>query len=350
MGFSNPDNPFLELLIWDSGSGIPLQLQETIFEAFSQTKESDKQHGFGLGLFITKSLIDLLGGSITLESKIDKGSSFKCNIPLKTSTVKSLPKLSETLHFDTEITAVLVDDEKAQLVFLEAILEQQNIPYVSFQNSKKALQFIKTHKPDIVLTDIQMPVMDGFSLTKKIKQDITTAHIPVIGLTGNNSFSDQEFKNIGFSENLLKPYKPNFLLSKISQLLDLEITTNQTPNKISHSSHKSAFYDLTDIIAFMDNDLDAVKRVLSTFYKSTLNHIEKWEEAIVHKNRIQLKDLAHKMYPMFMQINAFKISKQLRKIDIEDINLQNNLYTECTLLKTEIEKTIRDLRGFINID
>jgi len=154
---SEQGNPCLKLIITDSGVGIPLEKQETIFEAFSQTKKSDIKNGFGLGLYITKNLVDLLGGQISLKSEFKKGSAFTVSIPLKPSEITLLPKEKLVLEPTTEISVVLIDDEQSQLVFLEAIMEQQGIACTSFQDPKKALVFIEKNVPNLILTDIQMP-------------------------------------------------------------------------------------------------------------------------------------------------------------------------------------------------
>jgi len=346
--YSDQNKPFLKLLVADSGIGIPIEQQEHIFEAFSQSSESNKRNGYGLGLYITKNLIDLLGGSISLKSELGKGSAFTCRIPLKNSEIQQTSKNNINIPAATETTVVLIDDEKSQLVFLEAILEQQNISCVSFENAEKALKFIEIEKPNLVLTDIQMPIIDGFTLVRKMKTNPVTSIIPVIGLTGNSSFSSEEFQTAGFSNHILKPYKPHFLLEKISTLLDLKIDTNTHLNISNNSTYKGLLYDLTDIIHFMDNDIDAVKKVIVTFYESTQNHILEWENAILEKNCVLLKNLAHKMYPMFMQIKASKVSMRLRKLDLEEIDTKENLFVECEKIQVYIIKTMEDLKSFID--
>jgi len=345
---SEQGNPCLKLIITDSGVGIPLEKQETIFEAFSQTKKSDIKNGFGLGLYITKNLVDLLGGQISLKSEFKKGSAFTVSIPLKPSEITLLPKEKLVLEPTTEISVVLIDDEQSQLVFLEAIMEQQGIACTSFQDPKKALIFIEKNVPNLILTDIQMPVMDGFSVAKTLREFNPTSKIPIIGLTGNGSFSKEEFKIAGFSSHLLKPYKPILLLKEISKLTGFLPKINSTKNKTTANPiYKNPHYDLSDIVFFMDNDIVAVKKVLATFHSNTEYQIKEWKKAISEKNHLLLQNLAHKMYPMFMQINAVKVSKQLKKMDREKI-MANKLFLEAKKTEVEIIKTMKDLETFIS--
>lgn len=345
---SEQGNPCLKLIITDSGVGIPLEKQETIFEAFSQTKKSDIKNGFGLGLYITKNLVDLLGGQISLKSEFKKGSAFTVSIPLKPSEITLLPKEKLVLEPTTEISVVLIDDEQSQLVFLEAIMEQQGIACTSFQDPKKALVFIEKNVPNLILTDIQMPVMDGFSVAKTLREFNPTSKIPIIGLTGNGSFSKEEFKIAGFSSHLLKPYKPILLLKEISKLTGFLPKINSTKNKTTANPiYKNPHYDLSDIVFFMDNDIVAVKKVLATFHSNTEYQIKEWKKAISEKNHLLLQNLAHKMYPMFMQINAVKVSKQLKKMDREKI-MANKLFLEAKKTEVEIIKTMKDLETFIS--
>lgn len=338
---------FLKLVVTDSGVGIPIEKQQTIFEAFSQNKASDKNLGYGLGLYITKKLMDALQGQISLQSDIGRGSMFECLIPLQKPDLflqtddKSFEK---SVNKHNEITVVLVDDEEAQLIFLEAILSQKNIFCISFNNSRKALDFIIANNPSLVITDIQMPIMDGFSLVKSIKAHKEAFKIPVIGLTGNSLFKEYQFKEAGFSDHLLKPYKPDCLLNKISQLLKIEIQTNGRLNPKRAEEYNNNDFDLRDIYMFMENDEIAVQKVLDTFCDSTEKNMEFWKKAIVNKNKLELKNLAHKMYPMFMQINARSISTKLKSIELETTNKNHDLFSECKTIQNQIEEVINKLK------
>jgi len=343
------DAPFLKLIISDSGIGIPEEQQGKIFDAFSQNKKSDQKDGFGLGLYITKSLIDLLGGKISLRSELGEGSTFECWIPLQEVEKKEILNPVVISKEASEISVVLIDDEETQLIFLEAILEKHHINYTSFQNVEKALTFIEEQIPSLILTDIQMPIMDGFSLVSKLKSNTITSGIPVIGLTGNSSYSSTEFDVVGFSAHLLKPYKPCHLLQKITTLLNIKMEDSNQQKNNNSSPYKNEDYDLTDLIYFMDDDFDAVKKILNTFYENTQIHVKEWENAIAERNIVGLRKRAHKMYPMFMQIKSIKVAEKLRIIDTEEVPNDDDFYIQAKKIKPEIEKILQDLKQSILI-
>ncbi len=347
----NSNNPVLKLSVSDSGVGIDTQQQESIFEAFKQNETTKTQNykGFGLGLFITKNLIKLLDGELSVTSQLGKGSSFKCLIPIEKSTTSLIKNTSKKIILPNQnISVVIIDDEISQLTFLKAVLDQNKIKHTSFQNAKNALGFIIKNKPTIVLTDIQMPIMDGFELIKILKKHPKTDKIPVIALTGNNIFTPQSFKKAGFSSNLMKPYKPQQLLEIIASFINIEINTPEA-TKIQNKELEliTPYYNLTDLVLFMDNDLIAVKKIIETFYSSTLNHVKEWEEAISFKNQNTIKYLAHKMLPMFMQIHAKNISIQLKEIDQREIIDQPCFYKDCEIIQDEILNILKNIKKFI---
>jgi len=137
-------------------------------------------------------------------------------------------------------------------------------------------------------------------------------------------------------------------LKEISKLTGFLPKINSTKNKTTANPiYKNPHYDLSDIVFFMDNDIVAVKKVLATFHSNTEYQIKEWKKAISEKNHLLLQNLAHKMYPMFMQINAVKVSKQLKKMDREKI-MANKLFLEAKKTEVEIIKTMKDLETFIS--
>jgi len=344
--------PYLKLNISDSGVGIPEEKKDRIFEAFSQDEsiKSQGQNGFGLGLYITKNLVDLLEGELTVDTEVGKGSAFNCLIPLQQIEANKNPqnKITEFSTSISEISIVIVDDEKAQLVFLEAVFEQYKINCYSFQDSIKALDFIEANLPSLVITDIQMPTMDGFSFMDKLKKNSLTSKIPVIGLTGNSSFLKQNFIKAGFTHHLLKPYKPTELLHLISSTLYIEIKIKKEGSQQKENNLISNYFDLTDLVSFLDNDRGAVNKIIETFCESTQQQLLDWEIALLDKNKVELKYIAHKIQPMFLQFKANKVSGALKKISMDEIKDETDFYTCCASVKTKIVDTLNHLEYFIS--
>ncbi len=169
---------FIDLIIevTDTGIGISKEMQEEIFNPFVQVQGQNvkKYGGTGLGLAITYRLVHLMNGTITLQSKLNIGSSFKIRIP-EVSYLRDIEKRMEEIHLDTEdiefekATIIVVDDVEHNRKYLIDALKKTNIKVIEAEDGQKAFNLAKKIVPDLIITDIRMPVLDGFSLLDKLK-------------------------------------------------------------------------------------------------------------------------------------------------------------------------------------
>ncbi|WP_029489830.1 ATP-binding response regulator [Aquimarina agarivorans] len=343
-------------MVSDSGIGITEEKQKHIFDAFSQGDISTTVYeGFGLGLFITKSLVDLLRGTLTLESELGKGSTFVCYLPLQeTNTTAQEAKqknaiTSKDLVSIKSIHILIVDDDSYQLGFLQEILNHYKIPHTAFHDVEEAVAFAQNEKPNLIFTDIQMPIHDGFDFLKLLNANPITAKIPVVALTGNTEKSAQEYIEKGFANRLLKPYKPDHLIATIKEIINVEILPSSI-RSLPQLNLVTSSYDLTDMSLFLEQDMDAVKKILGTFLVITQERIVKWEQAISKKDFETLKDLAHKMNPMFTQVKAESVYKNLRVIERTKENETIGFYGLCDETLQAIKTTIGELELFMATD
>ena len=209
--------------IKDTGIGIPENQIDTIFEAFRQTEgQSAKYGGTGLGLPITKRLIEAMNGKITVKSEIGKGSTF-C-IHLKNIIVQNIQKSEseltpiENIRFNKP-TILLVDDIESNRDVVKYYLEEYNCIVAEAENGKEAIDFLKAHKPDLILMDIQMPVLDGYEATKQIREQKQFASIPVIALTALAMKEQVEKYGEIFNNYLKKPIATDELIKAIMEFL-----------------------------------------------------------------------------------------------------------------------------------
>lgn len=231
--------PKIQICIEDSGKGIPKDQQQLIFERFYQMEE-DSANGTGIGLALVKNLTDLHHGTIKVESNVGAGSKFIIEIPYsepsQTSDIqaeeswedRSLSKNSlhiinekelVTAEKQKEHTVLIAEDNKELRIYISSLLTHlYNV--LTAENGKIALDIAQKELPDIILSDILMPEMDGKEFCKQIKQDIHTCHIPFIMLTALASENYQkEGLTVGADDYLIKPFNPDILLSKISNIL-----------------------------------------------------------------------------------------------------------------------------------
>lgn len=225
----------LAIEVKDTGIGIPADKQEKIFERFFQTDvpESMVNQGTGIGLAITKEFVKLHNGIISVQSEPDKGACFTVLLParkiyepsLRTTTSPVLVEdeeqiiAEESQQSGRKKTIIIVEDNEDLRFYLKDNLKAQ-YHVEEAANGKEGWEKIKQINPDLVVSDIMMPLMDGVELAGKIKTETLTAHIPVILLTAMGSEEKQlEGLNVGVNDYITKPFTFEILASRIRNLL-----------------------------------------------------------------------------------------------------------------------------------
>ena len=196
---------YLELSVRDTGRGVPLEIQDHIFEPFYTTKDFGK--GTGLGLSVTHGIVKSLGGAISVESEAGKGALFTVYLPIYAGEVGTSEFAAETGdQSGGNETILLVDDEECILASLKRALDMSGYRVVAIRDSAEALDLFASEPAgfDLVITDLTMPKMTGIELARKILE--ISPGIPVILSTGFNDLIDEgEAKSLGIRELLLKP-------------------------------------------------------------------------------------------------------------------------------------------------
>ena len=204
----------------DTGIGIPEDKQKLIFERFTQANNNITREygGSGLGLTIIKRLLMLQGSEIQLTSTVGKGSKFFFYLKFKNSLAKSnyQPEVSGGKSDLNGISVLLVEDVEFNIFVAEMMLNNWNAKVDKAENGMVAIEKVKTTKYDLILMDIQMPVMDGYTATEEIRKFNKT--VPIIALTASLSIDIQEKANqVGMNGFITKPFNPNELFAMISK-------------------------------------------------------------------------------------------------------------------------------------
>lgn len=339
----------LELRVKDSGIGISKEKQDSIFEEFSQEDNSieKKFGGTGLGLAITKRLAHLLEGDIWVESEPGMGSEFIIEIPVEKyqlSGKKSSDQIIEKNYAASGLKALVVDDEPGQLSLTVELSRSMGFEIDTAANGKIALEKISQKDYDLILTDIQMPVLDGFELIKTIRGTDEIMHLPVIALSGRTDLEKQVYMDAGFDEKLLKPYKSATLKDTIAEVLDLEHKETVSSNVQGESTElQTGLYDLSEIYEFAGKDDDAFKEILRAFIEGTKESMEQLKSAWESRNEDELGKTAHRMLPMLRQMQAHTITPDLLKLE-ERKNINE---TEFVSLEVKLEQLLNDIEAKI---
>ncbi len=212
--------------VQDTGMGIKKEDIPHLFIPFTQIKNKyiKTQDGSGLGLSIVKKIVEQMNGSIHVESEWMKGSTFSVRFPLIKTTLcqKPVPNIPSTINnlSEKKITILIAEDDEINCMFLEEMLSEYSFNLIIAHNGREAVSLFKEHAEtiDIVLMDIQMPDIDGFTATRLIKE--TNPAVPVIAQTAFAYSTEQELsKKAGCVDYLVKPIQQEELINKIAQYI-----------------------------------------------------------------------------------------------------------------------------------
>lgn len=208
------DDNYLTVSITDTGKGMRPEELQVIFDPFYRIADSEHVEGTGIGLTVSKQLIDLMGGTISVESTEGVGSTFSITLPVDDSF--ELPDIplevvfteSEASTVDRDKKVILyIEDNPANLNLVERILEKEpGVELISAADGEAGLELAFLHRPDVILLDINLPKMNGFEVFNRLQAHDTTKEIPVIGISANAMKRDiEKGLSLGFTEYLPKP-------------------------------------------------------------------------------------------------------------------------------------------------
>ncbi len=227
----------LNIQVEDTGTGIPSEAQEQIFESFTQQDgQSTKQYGgTGLGLAITKRLVQMMGGKITVSSFANKGSCFSIDLPdvgiaiinpARQSSEKREVNFLDTIVFHPA-TILVVDDIEENRMLLRECFERTEVTIIEAKNGQEVLEKILENDIDLILMDIRMPIMDGYQTTEYLKKSAQFKEIPIVALTASALKSDQKkILATGFDGYLRKPILISNLFLELTRFLPYSRQTN----------------------------------------------------------------------------------------------------------------------------
>lgn len=308
------------LKVSDTGIGIAKEAQSLIFEAFKQQDEQDsrKYGGTGLGLAITKRIVELMEGTIKLESELGKGSVFTVFLPMIEAGERIPQDGSATGEngkvFFMDAKVLIADDVPVNRELLMGIIKGENIKFVEAANGEETLDYMKKEKPDLLLLDLNMPRLNGFDVADAIRKDADIEKTPIIAISATR-ITEKEKERAGlFNVFLAKPFDMQDLLKEIKKYLPhREINPDQPPEEFFEED--AAVFEKIDgeELEKLRYEVEILQNSLQSIMdSSSFNEIRNYAEKI-----LQLVS-TYDIQPL--KITAKHIVMASENFDIEEIN------------------------------
>lgn len=325
--------------ICDTGIGISKEFQNRIFEEFFQTDISNTRDysGAGLGLSICQNIAKILNTKIELKSKLGEGSEFYFIVDIETNEEDN-QKISEYPIFE-DIAILVAEDNITNQELIKIILEKSNIKVTMAKNGKEAVELFSKNRFDLILMDLQMPVLSGFDATKKIRE--IDKQIPIVALTASNLIEDREKANeVLMDDFLLKPIDTeilyNVLIKYIKKLKGVKIAYKTIKNEPLNN-----ILDL-NVLKNKISDNKQIEMILRKFLEELEDDFKDIIEYLLNSNE-KAKTLVHSLKGLSGNIGANRLFDICVKIDNKFKKAVSIDSSDIKILKDEIENIKNEL-------
>lgn len=347
-------SPRQHLIIYvsDTGRGMSQADCQRIFDAFTRLPNGQGKEGVGLGLSITREVVQMLGGTITVTSEEGKGSCFTVSLPIKKEEKKQKKEVEENVasvetdrssteakKATTEINILAVDDDALQLELFKEMAQKiggAKLNISTTTSASEAIKLAEETKPQIMFTDIEMPEMSGKDMIKHVKNsDMST-----VAMTAHDPSIMTSLKKAGFSTCLFKPFNAATLAATLAQITRL-------PLSVKAAEQKASFF--APLTAFAEGDTEAEQEILTQVGESIKEYRQMLEQGLKHNGeelqRDSISRAAHKAMPLLTMLRPGQCG-WLQAITPEHINdtSAENSTALAMRLEEELEVISKKLR------
>tara|TARA_R110000868_G_scaffold108031_4_gene295172 strand:+ start:7151 stop:10504 length:3354 start_codon:yes stop_codon:yes gene_type:complete len=352
----NEENITIEFAVTDTGIGISKEKIATVFDNFQQATSGTSRiyGGTGLGLAIVKQLVEPQGGTINVESEVNVGTTFSFRLDFQKTNLDAEVN-NEFLELDTEINNIkvlVVEDIALNQLLMKTLLDDFGFERDIAENGKIAIEKLQNNSYDIILMDLQMPVMNGFETTEYIRKTMNS-QIPIVALTADITTVDlAKCMTVGMNDYIAKPVDERLLYSKIVSIVK------------KHSSLKSDELEPKEIQKSVDleylktrtkSNPKLMMAMIDAYLQQTPPLITAMRESLKDKDWQLLKASVHKMIPSFsimgMNPKYEDIAKKVQDSALEHENIEEighlvlELETICTLSCKELEIEFNNIKN-----
>lgn len=322
----------------DTGKGISKEDLDKIFDQFYQVESglSRKHIGTGLGLAITKRHVYSLHGKISVQSEIEKGSTFTIEVPVKISQATSLEENGEEhdMSWVTHERILVVDDNNVNLDLVSHILEEWKFDVRIVTSGFTAMELLTKETFDLVLLDIQMPVLDGYTVLAEIRETLKL-NIPVIGLSAHSS-SDERDRALakGMNGYLTKPFKEN----ELARVLEKQL----------RASKHGTLLDLTYLRSISKGKADFELKMLKGVLPQFCDHITLLDHSFSVEDITKIKKIMHELQPNLELVGVQKMTMRSANIISKTVALDfDQARKQYQELKGILEQLVDELEAYI---
>ncbi len=367
------DRQQLRFIIEDTGIGMEEVFLDNIFQKFMQEDSSiaRKYGGTGLGLNITKQLVELMGGSIKVKSVKNEGSLFLIDIEFQKGNVENIiidKKINLSSSILQNIAVLLVEDNEMNRILAKTILNNFDATTTEAENGVKAIELLKEKSFDIILMDIQMPIMGGFEATHFIRSELKL-DIPIIALTANALKGEKE-KCVegGMDAYLSKPFKEDELIKLMAKLLNLENIEDEMPdinelvedtfqedksveNKDELTASETPIYDLKYLREAFGDAPEAIHSLLEAFIKEGELGVLQITDYLKSRDTEGLRATAHRLKANVAMLNSHNLYNLAIEIEAEAKTgiFSEELIQNNTIFKQGLYEIIEKIRSEIDV-
>ena len=347
-------SPRQHLIIYvsDTGRGMSQADCQRIFDAFTRLPNGQGKEGVGLGLSITREVVQMLGGTITVTSEEGKGSCFTVSLPIKKEEKKQMKDVEENVasvetnrssteakEATTEINILAVDDDALQLELFKEMAQKiggAKLNISTTTSASEAIKLAEETKPQIMFTDIEMPEMSGKDMIKHVKNsDMST-----VAMTAHDPSIITSLKKAGFSTCLFKPFNAATLAATLAQITRL-------PLSVKAAEQKASFF--APLTAFAEGDTEAEQEILTQVGESIKEYRQMLEQGLKSNGeelqRDSISRAAHKAMPLLTMLRPGQCGwlQAITPEHIKDTSAENSTALAMRLEK-ELEEISKKLR------
>ncbi|WP_185156259.1 PAS domain S-box protein, partial [Fulvivirga kasyanovii] len=329
----------LHLIIEDTGIGMDKDYIGKLFLKFHQEDPSISRRfgGTGLGMVITKELIELMGGQIIVTSEKSKGTIVNITLRLPLGNPEKIKKDDSLFHQISidQIKILLVEDNEMNRLVVSHALDSFDIEITEAENGLQAIELIKKQNFDLILMDIQMPVMDGIEATRIIRNELKIT-APIIALSANAFKSEIDAcKAIGMDDYITKPFEEKDFLQTIAKFSKVKAN-----GRTSESKEAQTLYDLSKLKKMSRGKDGFVSKMISIFIDLVPPTINGILEAHQKQDLITIQKIAHRMKPSIDNMGIYAIKEEIRTL--ENITSETITTRQLKQLISKVTNTLKN--------